>query len=394
MLRIKDEIAGDPLEFYYAESREDARDIYLASLGRKVWALDTESTGLNPYQPNWQLRTFQFGDSRVSYVLAAKYRRAIERIITRRGVQWIGHNGPHDIRSIDEFLGYDTGVICAGETYLPAHYRDSRKRDEGGIGHELKELAIALVDPSAGKWETTLKRKFKTIRVPTEGVYKSGPKKGQPKTRAARISEGWSLIAPTDSDYIAYAASDPILTFRVWQKLRNVARNFRDLYEFDHRVQLACDRLNRRGMRLDVNYTRQLSEAYTSESDRLIEIAESYGCKNIFSGAQLAGTLLQLGVELTETTPTGKLKTDDKVIRPLLQSANADVAQFVRAVLGAKQMLKRRESYTDQMLAEMDANGRVHPSINSIAARTTRMSVSRPPLQQLPTKDREDELDA
>jgi len=67
------------------------------------------------------------------------------------------------------------------------------------------------------------------------------------------------------------------------------------------------------------------------------------------------------------------------------------VRDFVRAVLLAKQLEKRKAAYTDHMLLEMDEQGRVHPAINALAARTSRMSVSGPPLQQLPTKNREDE---
>jgi DNA polymerase-1 len=120
-------------------------------------------------------------------------------------------------------------------------------------------------------------------------------------------------------------------------------------------------------------------------------MANEYGCANINSTAQLAEVLAGLGAKLTERTDKGKLKVDDQVMRGLLATGNAEVQQFIRAVLLAKQMNKRREAYTDAMLREMDSAGRVHPSINALAARTTRMSVSGPPLQQLPTKDRGDD---
>jgi DNA polymerase-1 len=76
-----------------------------------------------------------------------------------------------------------------------------------------------------------------------------------------------------------------------------------------------------------------------------------------------------------------------------MSSGNPAVSDFIHTVLGAKQVLKRRENYTEAFLREMDSFGRVHPSINTLAARTTRMSVSNPPLQQLPTKDREEEAE-
>jgi DNA polymerase-1 len=313
-------------------------------------------------------------------------------MICHPDIKWIGHNGPHDIRSIDAWLGEPTGVECAGETYIPAHHYDSRKQEDGGVGHSLKDQAIRYVAPDAGKWETELKAVFKTIEVPIPGAtYKSGPRKGQPKMRKARLDEGWSLIAADHPAYIKYAGSDPVLAYRLWRHYQPVLRSHLDLYRFDKRVQEAVDRLNRRGMRLDVKYTRQLDNAYVVNAERLKEHAAALGVENINSGAQVATALQALGVELTAKTPTGKYKTDDATLRKVVAKASKDSAamNLIRAILGAKQMLKRRESYTQSFLREMDSEGRVHPSINSLAARTARMSVSSPPLQQLPTKDRE-----
>lgn len=390
MLRIRDTLAGEPINFYYCQNATDVYDAIQWIKKHKWLAIDTESTGLNSYKPGWELRSVQIGNASRCYVIPARYRRKIASIMAR-DINWIAHNGPHDIRSIDCHLGYETGVVCKGETYIPSHHLDSRNQQEGGIGHGLKELAIALVDPSAGKWEKELKREFKTLRVALEGqVYKSGQRKGEQKTRAAHLDEGWALIDPTNPTYIAYSAADPILTYRVWQRLQPVVREFTDLYRFDHAVSLACDRLQRRAIRLDSMYTEKLSAAYLGRATKAMAVAAIYGCSNINATAQLAITITKLGGKLTAKTPSGKWKVDAATMRKL-RDANpgTDLFLFLRSVLLAKQILKRRESYTEQMLNEMDSDGRLHPSINPLGARTARMSVSRPPLQQLPTKDRE-----
>lgn len=393
LIKIREHLAGERITFYCAENVSDAKRIYRASLERQVWAMDTESTGLNPYARGWKLRTFQFGDAYTAYVLPARYRNTIRRVVTRDGAVWIGHNGPHDIRCLDVHCG-PTGVVCEGETYIPAHHRDSRGPQEGGTGHGLKELAERDIDPDAGRWERELKRVFKTIRVPVPGeVYKSGPRKGTQKLRTITLAEGWGTIDPMHPAYIAYAASDPVLTFREWQRLRPTVTANRERYDFDRRVQEACNSLTVRGMRLDIPYTKGLSAAYLRRAQRLMEEAADYGCFNVQSGQQIADALIRLGVELTELTKTGQYVTDGNVLRGIMKTTeSASVIHFLRAVLGAKQLMKRRESYTEQMLDEVDEQGRVHPSINTLGARTTRMSVSRPPLQQLPTKDTENEL--
>lgn len=390
MLRIRDTLAGDRISFHYCQNRKDLEEARDFILRHKWLAIDTESTGLNPYKPGWQLRTVQIGNRSRCYVIPARYRNFIASLMAR-DVNWIAHNGPHDIRSIDAFLGYETGVVCKGETYIPAHHLDSRNQQEGGIGHGLKDLAIAHIDVAAGKWEKALKAEFKKIRVELPGqIYKSGPRKGTPKSRAAHLDEGWSLIDPTNPAYIAYAAADPILTYRVWERLQPVVHEFADLYRFDHRVQMACDRLARRAIRLDYVYTERLSTAYLRRAERAMAVANEFGCANINATAQLAVTILKLGGKLTSKTPTGKWKVDAATMRRLRnENRGTPLEIFLRSVLLAKQILKRRESYTEQMLAEMSAAGRIHPSINSLGARTARMSVSRPPLQQLPTKDRE-----
>lgn len=392
MIRIRDTLAGDRITFNCVESNSDLAEVAGFIKAHKALGIDTESTGLNPYATGWKLRTVQCGNAGTSYVVPAPWRKFVQWMM-RQTVQWIGHNGPHDIRSIDVYLGYDTGIRCA-ETFIPAHHMDSRNRGEGGIGHGLKDLSVYLIDRNADKWEIELKKAFKEILIPMPGeVYKSGKRKGQPKFRKAKFSEGWSLIDPMHPAYIAYAAADPILTYRLFKRLQPTVREFYPTYQFDQRVAQACDKLQRRAMRLDVPYTLKLNQAFTRKAESLMAIAAEYGCQNIHSGQQVARTLIGLGVHLTERTAIGLYKVDDRVMRQVLSTVDKpDVQHFVRAVLGAKQVLKRRESYTEQMLVEVDANGRVHPSINILGARTTRMSISRPPLQQLPTKDRESEL--
>lgn len=397
MIRIRDTLAGDTIWFYYPESTSDLKEAkgFLRDHIGHWMGFDTESTGVNPYRVGWQLRTAQWGNATEAYVIPAECSRFIGWAMAQP-IKLVGHNGPHDIRSVDVHLGYETEVECAAETYIPSHHADSRSREEGGVGHKLKELAMAHVDYRAGKWETALKAEFKKIQIRIPGeFYKSGPRKGTPKYRKAKISEGWSLIDKRNRKYIAYAGSDPILTYRLREFFRPVVQDFRKLYKFDQEVAMACDVLQRRAILLDVGYTKRLSKAYARRAAKLRRsILADFDCENVNSTQQIAEVLLSLDVRLRAKTPTGKWKVNGEILRALLGDPYiADKTKvFIRRVLVTKQIEKRRESYTDAMLRERDENDRVHPSINSIAARTTRMSVSGPPLQQLPTKDREEEV--
>lgn len=395
MIRIEDELCGERIFFNCIQDRRDAKEFRNFVLNHQWLAFDTESNNINCYRPNWELRTAQWGNRNTSYVIPSRFTKTISWAMAQP-VKLIGHNGPYDIRCIDRRLGYETGVVCAGETRIPAHHLDSRGRQDGGTGHGLKELAEARIDRNAGKWERELKRVFKEIEIEIPGqVYKSGPRKGTQKYRKAKLAEGWGLIDIYHPAYLAYAAADPILTYRLWELEQPEVSYFLDLYRFDKRLQEACSKLNRRGMLLDVDYTERLSLAYLRKANQMIERAQKeFECRNINSTAQVAEVLLGLNINLTEKTPTDKWKVDAGVLRGIMADpyANPKAKQFVHCVIIAKQLDKRRESYTEAFLRERDENDRVHPSINDLAARTARMSVSAPPLQQLPTKDHEDEL--
>lgn len=398
MITIKDTLAGERIWLYCVESTSDLLEVR-DFIRDSFWlGFDTESTNINCYRPDWRLRTAQWGNRNVSYVVPARYKKFISWAMDQP-VRLIGHNGPHDVRSIDVHLGRQTGVVCAGETSATSRLADSRNRSEGGIGHGLKEQSCAIVDPTADRWEKQLKAKFKEILIPMRGeVYKSGPKKGTQKYRKARLAEGWGLIDPMDPTYIAYAAVDPILTFWVWEHYQSLLQDGSQLklYRFDKRLAVACSELQRRAMALDIPYTIKLSDAYQRKIDRTQRrIKQQFDVDNVNSTAQIADCLIDLGVKLTKKTETGKWAVKAEILRTLLKDKRVprEAKEFINLVLVAKQVAKRRAAYTEAMLREVDANGRVHPAINSNAARTSRMSVSNPAFQQLPVKDHESELD-
>jgi DNA polymerase-1 len=382
-------LQGDRIYFHFVEDKDDAKRAVNWTrqfIGQDL-GMDTESTGLDCYLPDWRLRTFQLGNDIRSFILPAKFRAAITKIWSF-DINWIGYNGPHDVRCVDAYLGYESKVVIEQEAYITAHHSEPRKSTEGGVDLGLKEQCIAHVDPSAGKWEVALKQSFKQITVPIPGeVYKSGPRKGQPKMRKALMSEGWALQDIRHPAYIAYAGADPILAYRLWRFNRNAYSRANGLYERDLKIDLICDRLQRRGMPVDERYLKRYRAALNKRAAHFLELAAELGCTNINSGQQIAATLIELGAQLKYRTPKGKWQTDNTVLESLLHDENRDVRRLVRYILTARRLTKRAEVYAAGMLRMMDSEGRVHPSINSLAARTGRMSAGI--FQQLPTKDQD-----
>ncbi|MFJ3588626.1 DNA polymerase [Streptomyces sp. NPDC090231] len=343
---------------------------------------DTETTGLDTFSPTYRLRTVQLGDARDAYVLqvdgnpvmqeAARWAlRALKRLVF--------HFAPFDLLVIDQHLGVPLEELGPKviDSKIVAHLYDSRPSHEGGYGLRLKELCAKDVDPSAPDTQEDLTKVFHSI--------------GETK------STGWAAIDINHPTYLAYAGLDAILVSRLLpvleERLRTVGVT-QQLVDFEHRVMLVCAKMERRGMLVDQPYVTALVGRLEEEAALHAGRAKQYGITSVNSPRQVADALVGMGETLTERTDSGALKVDKSV---LLDLADLDEQWLPRgarkanpladAVLHSKRAGKWRTSYGVAMRDGVDANGRLHPKINSLQARTARMSISNPPLQQLPSGD-------
>src|SRR5690606_16770354 len=148
------------------------------------------------------------------------------------------------------------------------------------------------------------------------------------------------------------------------------------------------------GLLLDVPYVERLKADLLSESEEARKLAARYGVENVNSTAQVAEALVAMGEDLTETTASGALKADKGVLLPLAaldpgwQRIEArEPNPLADAGLRAKRAAKWAGSCAQAFLALRDADDRIRAMIGALQARTARMSVSSPPLQQLPSKE-------
>jgi DNA polymerase-1 len=153
--------------------------------------------------------------------------------------------------------------------------------------------------------------------------------------------------------------------------------------------------MQRTGMVLDVPYTQALDAKLAVEAEQYESKALYYGVENINATKQVTEALLAMGETLTDRTASGAYKADKAVLCAL---ADLDQNTWQRkgerapnpladAILRSKRAGKWRSAYTQTFLDVCDSDGRVHPFINSMQARTGRMSVTRPALQTLPSSD-------
>src|SRR5690606_10630577 len=254
---------------------------------------------------------------------------------------------------------------------------DPRQPQEGGRGTGLKPLSAYYVDPSAPDTQGDLTAVFRKLKLTKE--------------------TGWAGIPLTNPTYNLYAGLDVILTSRLYPKLcEELARlEVRPvLVEYEHRLARMCAIMQRTGMVLDRPYTERLSEQLREDAERYSNIARRYGVENVNATRQIAEALTGMREELTETTKTGAVKVDKAV---LLRLADLDSKWrrlnrrepnvLADAIIRSKRAAKWKTAYTDTFLETADEEGRVHPFINSMQARTGRMSITRPALQTLPSKE-------
>jgi DNA polymerase-1 len=150
----------------------------------------------------------------------------------------------------------------------------------------------------------------------------------------------------------------------------------------------------RTGLVLDEEYTRGLRGQLRDEAEHFEHVAATYGVANVNSTAQVAEALAAMGETLTERTASGNVKVDKAVLLSLADMSMQWERTGLRApnplaeaVVRAKRAGKWRSAYADTFLETVDANGRVHPMINTMQARTGRMSISGLALQTLPSSD-------
>ena len=360
---------------YVSSTDREAWDAFTAWVPepRRSTAVDTETTGLEIFADDFRCRLIQFGDRQRAFVLdleeGGEAMAQLARWALRECPRLAMHHATFDCLVIDRvgIAPLEETLVKTTDTRLMAHLIDPRQPQDGGIGHGLKQLAEAYVDPNAPDSQAALKA----------AAREAGLSMGEAFAR---------LPITPDSPLVYYAGMDVILTARLLDELGpliKAGKRQSELLQFERRVQYVLAKMERRGMRIDVGYSEQLVWDLLAEEDACVQEAQRLGIENVNSTKQVAEALIERGVELTERTPSGAWKVDRKVLG-LLKGPGEEVAE---AVLGAKNSAKFRTSYVEGTLDLLDRDSRVHPRINSLQARTARMSVSHPPLQQLPSGD-------
>jgi DNA polymerase-1 len=371
-------IAGDEVDIFIPERQEDMSAFRsFLKRGDAVLGLDSETSGLNIYSPGYKLRLVQFGNAHEAWVLDAEQFADEIRAALRQPRFFALHNAAFDLQVFDRHLCVKIEELAdrCFDTRIWAHLLDPRSPEQGGAGLKLKPLSAIYVDENAPDTQDGLNAHFHELGFTKE--------------------TGWALIDIHDELYLRYAGLDVILETRLFNELKVIIQGagLDRLSKFEHLLQSYLMIMQRRGMRLDLDYLGPLDTDLSEEAAHYREVARRYGVENINSTRQVADCLLAMGETLTERTKTG-YKVDKEVLLPMADLNNLWEVREARkpnpladAVLRGKRASKWRTSYVGAFRDLADSDGRLHASLGALQARTARMSVSHPPLQQLPSSD-------
>lgn len=377
MLKLAYRVDNEPVMINVIETTEDFDEAvrFIAASEPYTIAVDSETTGLEHFSSAFRVRVVQVGDKDTAYVLPmrsvrdARARRMLEVAFS---VGASLHNAPFDLLAFDltKLMPLEAMEDHYHDTRLLSHLIDPRSKMDGGVGHALKELSARYVDPHAPDTQKDLKEEFHKI--------------------GATLSTGWALIDINNPTYLLYAGLDVILTARLHAKLRAKVNleGYGALAKFEHEVQRVTTRMKRRGFKIDTEYTKLLIERLEKRFVDGTVRASELGVANMNSPKQVGEALLLRGWRPKTFTATGSPKTDKAVMEKLIEDVNtpADVRVLLETIIDSKRARKWGSAYAEAMLLARDYYDHVHPDINSLQARTSRMSISNPPLQQLPSR--------
>lgn len=371
MKRFVHQVEGQEVTINRVETTDDLEDFRnFVRRNLKGLAVDSETTGLDMYSDDFRVRLVQFGTPNEAWVVPVEHGGQFYDDVRRTllGVdKLVFQNGTFDLQVFDRHLGVRMERLWPKvlDTKILAHLVDPRGREEGGFGHGLEDLTRHYIDPEVAENVKGLMAKLAKDH----------------KTTKNRI---WKIIDLDHPEYNLYAGMDTILAARLSKKLFPlVPSSARPLIRFEHEVAEICAYMERTGFLLDVEYTEGLSKKLREEEEYWTQVAKDLGVENVNSTEQVADGLEAMGVRITGRTPSGKRQVDKKLLEKLVKEEN----QLAKAVVEAKKARKWRTTWVDGFLANRDENDRCHANIQSLRARTARMSITGIPAQTLPSGD-------
>jgi len=320
-------------------------------------AVDTESAGLSPY--HHPMRMVQLGDLRHGWAFPVQWAGAAVDIANR--APWLAmHNRPYDQRVLKRHApGWRQRWELTEDTLPAGHICDSLKLAG------LKPRAALEIDSRALKGEQILH----------DGM--------------AANHWTWDTVPDDWEPYWAYSALDPVLTAHLWRKFApQVTGPYREAYDLEKATTRISAAMMDAGLAVDIPFIESAMGRVSAYHDRAMAyLSAVHGIRTVNSGAQVMAGLNRAGIPTQVWTATG----EPAISKDALAFYKANYTQhrdLIQCVQWARKAGDINGKYLAKFLA-LHVDGVMHYSINTCRARTSRMSVTDPPMQ---TFDRDEPI--
>ena len=200
----------------------------------------------------------------------------------------------------------------------------------------------------------------------------------------------WGTVPINFQPYWAYGALDTVLTTRLWEIFWDKCgpeKPYNRAYELEMATRKIVTRMEINGARIDLDYSKKKFDELTAYAESVKDWAkQKYGGVSITSNVQLVRLLESLGADITSFTPSGQKSADKDQLKLLTITGNDEVKELADLALKQRKADKLANTYFSNFI-EDNVNGFVHPSVKTLGARTSRMSIQNPALQTLPKGD-------
>lgn len=332
---------------------DDAADLREWFGQQQVIALDTETTGYDVHSPGFRVRLIQFGNKTDAWVLPfEEWRGLVRELIDRFTGTFLIHNAGFDVAALGA-LGVKIHWHKVEDTMIAMRLSEPHRPAA------LKDASVRHISKSAAGSQVDLHKAMRANKW------------------------GWHDIPIDFPAYTFYAAMDVILTARLRDTPACIRGFESPLYTLEMDVKNICSLMERGGMRVDVEFCHEKRGELLGEIAAIKKGVEDTWGFSLSSNADLGKWLLGAGVPLTRLTDGGAPSVSRDALEEMLPLVTGTPADIINAALRVRKIQKLASSYYDNFI-NLSTDGLLHPSIETIAARTGRMSIRNPALQTLP----------
>ena len=359
------------VKYVLIKNVKKAKDLANKISKEELFVFDTETDGLNPYELKIAGASFSFKAKEGYFVAINPSRDSKELFVTDLSDRLSQEEFVKIFRPV--FENKKIKKVCQNGKFDISVMRS--------IGIEVNNfyfdtmLASYVIDPDQKHGMDDLSEKYLKYKpIPISSLI--GEKKDP------------THIFDVNVDALSeYAAEDADITFRLYEILSKELKKEKLeklAYEVEFPLASVLEDIEYTGINVDRNALKELSKDFDKElKDNTKKIYKLAGEEfNINSPKQLQVILFnKLGLQSGKKTKTG-YSTDARSLE-MLRGEH----KIIESILDFRQITKLKSTYADALQTMINPKtGRIHTSLNQIAASTGRLSSNDPNLQNIPIR--------